>query len=64
VGTALGSLMSVFGPLWAGAAYDSFAPVAPFWIGAIIFMLAGLLLTRVKVRAYENNQIDASAMAD
>jgi MFS family permease len=26
VGTALGSLMSVFGPLWAGAAYDGSPP--------------------------------------
>jgi MFS family permease len=48
VGTALGSLMSIFGPLWAGTAYDRIAPTAPFWIGAIIFGLAGLLLIRVK----------------
>jgi DHA1 family tetracycline resistance protein-like MFS transporter len=64
VGTALGSLMSVFGPLWAGAAYDSITPVAPFWIGAVIFVLAGLLLARVKVKAHENGPIDVHAMAD
>jgi multidrug resistance protein len=64
VSTALGSLMSVFGPLWAGTAYDRIGPVAPFWIGALIFVLAGLLLTRVKVRRHESSTIDAHAMAD
>jgi DHA1 family tetracycline resistance protein-like MFS transporter len=64
VSTALGSLMSIFGPLWAGTAYDRIAPVAPFWIGALIFALAGLVLTRVKVRAHETGHIDAHAMAD
>lgn len=64
VSTALGSLMSIFGPLWAGAAYDRIAPMAPFWIGAIIFALAGLLLTRVSVRTHESTQVDARAMAD
>jgi MFS transporter, DHA1 family, tetracycline resistance protein len=64
VGTALGSLMSIFGPLWAGTAYDRITPSAPFWIGAILFVLAGLLLTRVKVRAYASSQVDVAAMAD
>jgi DHA1 family tetracycline resistance protein-like MFS transporter len=64
VSRALGSLMSIFGPLWAGTAYDRFAPVAPFWIGAFIFVLAGLLLTRVKVKAHQSSQVDAPASAD
>jgi DHA1 family tetracycline resistance protein-like MFS transporter len=64
VSTALGSLMSIFGPLWAGTAYDRIAPIAPFWIGALIFLLAGLVLTRVKVRVHETHPIDAHAMAD
>jgi MFS transporter, DHA1 family, tetracycline resistance protein len=64
VGTALGSLMSIFGPLWAGAAYDRIAPVAPFWIGAVIFVLAGLILTRVQVRPHESSQMDIPAIAD
>ena len=63
VGTALGSLMSVFGPLWAGAAYDRIAPAAPFWIGAVLFVLAGLLLARVRVRVHENN-MQAHSIAD
>ena len=49
VSTALGSLMSIFGPLWAGATYDSIAPGAPFWMGGILFVVAGILLARVKV---------------
>jgi MFS transporter, DHA1 family, tetracycline resistance protein len=64
VGTALGSLMSVFGPLWAGVAYDRIAPVAPFWIGALIFVMVGLLLTRVKVRTHESSQFNTHAIAD
>lgn len=63
VGTALGSLMSVFGPLWAGTAYDRIAPVAPFWIGAIIFVLAGLLLARVRVKPHVSS-MNVHSMAD
>lgn len=64
VSTALGSLMSIFGPLWAGITYDRIAPVAPFWIGALIFVAAGLVLTRVKVRAHETSYLNVHAMAD
>jgi len=56
VGTALGSLTSVIGPLWAGVAYDRIAPVAPFWIGAIILLFGCLLLTRVKIKAQTSAQ--------
>ena len=45
VTTALGSLMSIFGPLWAGAMYDRVAPSAPYWLGALVFALAAVLLT-------------------
>jgi multidrug resistance protein len=64
VSTALGSLMSIFGPLWAGTAYDRIAPVTPFWVGALLFVLTGLLLTRIKVKAHESSQINARALAD
>ena len=64
VSTALGSLMSIFGPLWAGVAYDSITPIAPFWIGALIFVLAGLVLTRIKVRTHGGGQVNARASAD
>ena len=64
VGTALGSLMSIFGPLWAGAAYDYIAPAAPFWIGAALFVLAGWVLTRVQVRSHTESSLHAHSMAD
>jgi MFS transporter, DHA1 family, tetracycline resistance protein len=64
VSTALGSLMSIFGPLWVGASYDRITPSAPFWIGALIFMLAGLLLTRVRVKTQANSRIHIHSMAD
>jgi DHA1 family tetracycline resistance protein-like MFS transporter len=46
VTTGLGSLMNIFGPLWAGAVYDHVVIGAPFWMGAIILILAGLMLFR------------------
>jgi len=64
VSTALSSLMSIFGPLWAGAAYDHIAPAAPFWVGALIFVLAGFLLTRVRLKAHESTHVEARAIAD
>jgi multidrug resistance protein len=44
--TALGSLMSILGPLWAGTAYDTILHGSPYWIGAAIYVLAALLLLR------------------
>jgi len=49
VSTSLGSLMSVFGPLWAGMVYDQFAPAAPYWTGTILFALAVVVLARVRI---------------
>jgi MFS family permease len=49
VNTALQNLMAVFGPFAAGFAYDAVAPGAPFWIGAILYTLAALLVLGVKV---------------
>ena len=46
VTTALGSLMNIAGPLWAGAVYDGVMAGAPFWMGAGVFVLAGLMLFR------------------
>lgn len=64
VSTALGSLTGIFGPLWAGTAYDQISPAAPFWIGALIFVLAGLVLTRVKVRSHASSPLDVPARAN
>lgn len=44
VTTALGSLMNILGPLFAGIAYDRIFPGAPYWIGALVFVAAALLL--------------------
>ena len=46
VTTGLGSLMNIFGPLWAGAVYDHIMLGAPYWMGAIILALAGGMLLR------------------
>ncbi len=48
VTTGLGSLMNIFGPLWAGVMYDHVMVGAPYWMGAVILVLAGLMLTRTK----------------
>jgi MFS transporter, DHA1 family, tetracycline resistance protein len=49
VTTGLGSLMNIFGPLWAGAVYDGVMPGAPYWMGAVILVVAGLMLLRPKM---------------
>jgi len=46
VTTALGSLMSIAGPLWGGLVYDHLAPGAPYLLGAVIFVLAGVALVK------------------
>jgi DHA1 family tetracycline resistance protein-like MFS transporter len=46
VTTALGSLMSVFGPLCAGVVYDRLMRGAPYWMGAVVFALAAFGLYR------------------
>jgi multidrug resistance protein len=62
VSTALGSLMSICGPLFAAAAYDRVTPATPFWSGAIVFLFAGVLLTRVKV--YTSSHVAAPSIAE
>jgi MFS transporter, DHA1 family, tetracycline resistance protein len=44
VTTALGSCMTILGPLWAGAVYDHVMPSAPYWMSAGVFVLAACLL--------------------
>jgi DHA1 family tetracycline resistance protein-like MFS transporter len=46
VTSAVGSLMNIFGPLWAGLIYDHVMVGAPYWMGAIVLVLAALMLTR------------------
>ena len=47
VTTALGSLMNVLGPLWAGGVYDRVMPGAPYWMGAVVFVGAAIMLRRL-----------------
>lgn len=46
----LSSLMNIFGPLWAGAVYDHVMVGSPYWMGAIILVLTGLMLFRPAAR--------------
>ncbi|HEX2622227.1 MAG TPA: MFS transporter [Phototrophicaceae bacterium] len=48
VTTALGSFMSIFGPLWAGLVYDRVMPSSPYWMGALVFIMATLVMMQVK----------------
>jgi DHA1 family tetracycline resistance protein-like MFS transporter len=53
VNTALSSLMSVIGPLWAGAAFDAIHPRAPYLLGAAIYMVPVLILALSELRRKE-----------
>lgn len=44
VTTALASLANIFGPLWAGVVYDHVMPGAPYWMGAILFVICAFFL--------------------
>lgn len=49
VNVALGGLTAMLGPLWAGAVYDQLSPSAPYWMGAIILVVASFVLLQLKV---------------
>lgn len=46
VTTALASLTNIFGPIWAGLAFDRIMIGSPYWIGAGLLGMAALLLWR------------------
>ena len=46
VTTALGSLMNIFSPIWAGIMFDRVMVGAPYWMGAAILLLTAILLLR------------------
>ncbi len=48
VNAALGGLAAVVGPLGAGLAYDHVMMGSPYWIGALILVMACGLIARVK----------------
>ncbi|MCL4506420.1 MAG: hypothetical protein M1434_09190 [Chloroflexi bacterium] len=49
VNTALQSLMGVFGPFTAGAAFDHIMPSAPLWGAAILLAVAALIMAGIRV---------------
>ena len=51
VTSAVGSLTNIIGPLWAGVIYDNVMLGAPYWMGAIIMLVAAWVLNRIKIRA-------------
>ncbi len=56
VNSAIGSLMNVFGPLFAGFIYDYIMVGSPFWVGALIlFFTAYLLFLTVPGRTKREN---------
>src|SRR5215207_1393798 len=61
VNVALAGLMSMLGPLWAGAVYDHVTPGAPYWMGALILCAASLLLARVRVKPGPSHERTASS---
>ena len=63
VSAAIRGLVAALGPLWAGLAYDRIMPGAPLWIGTLLFLLAGLLLTRVRGAQLERSGWDGSLAA-
>jgi multidrug resistance protein len=59
VSTAVGSLMNIVGPLWAGAVYDRVMPSAPYWMGAFIFLVAAAMLN---IRSAARRERDLEGM--
>jgi len=64
VNVALGGLMAMLGPLWAGAVYDQVMPGAPFWMGAILLGIACLVLSQVRLKAGARSTGVAGSAAD
>lgn len=55
VNTALAGLGNIAGPLWAGMAYDSFSPIAPYISGALFLVLAAGLVMQVRLEQVAEN---------
>jgi multidrug resistance protein len=57
---SVNSLTRVFGPLWAGAAFDYISPGAPYWSGAI--WIAAALIITFSTRVAARTQTTAQAV--
>jgi multidrug resistance protein len=58
VTSAVGSLMNIFGPLWAGFVYDEVVRGSPYWMGAAIYLVAALILFRTAPRPQPASQVN------
>ena len=47
--------VAVLGPLIAGIVYDQVMPGAPYWLGSLLFVVALLML--LKVKPYSANHV-------
>jgi MFS family permease len=54
VNTALSGVGNIVGPLWAGIAYDSIAPVAPYVSGALLLVVAALMVMQAQVKRVQH----------
>jgi MFS family permease len=50
VTTALGSLMNIAGPLWAGVMFDKVSSGSPYWMSAVLFAVTALMLYKMPRR--------------
>ena len=48
---SVNSLTRIFGPLWAGAAFDYVSPGAPYWTGALWIALALVITISMRTAA-------------
>ena len=63
VNAAVAGFVAALGPLWAGAMYDVVMPGAPYWMGAVILCVAGVILVRVRIPSRLSRQMSAQPAA-
>lgn len=56
VNSAVGSLMNIFGPLWAGLVYDHVMVGAPYWMGSLVLLAAAYMLARTASSARQESR--------
>src|SRR5205085_1704514 len=54
VNTALSGVGNIVGPLWAGIAYDSIAPVAPYVSAALLLVVAAFIILQAQVKRVQH----------
>lgn len=54
VNTALSGVGNIVGPLWAGVAYDSIAPAAPYFSGALLLVIAAVIILQAQVKQVQH----------